>query len=170
MAGLSSEESQQKLEDLTQFAAFFEFFTQPEKYQEIIKAAQEVLAEQVKIIGPYTTVERAQAYLAAAEKKVAEVNSFMDTEKAALAAAQEKQVVINSAVADALAAREIEVTKRQENLATEIKRFQQQQSISDKRSSELDDKETVLVHQAELLSARELDLARRLTAMADLVK
>ena len=50
MSGLSSNDSQQKLEELTQFAAFFEFFTQPEKYQEIIKAAQKVLVEQTKIM------------------------------------------------------------------------------------------------------------------------
>jgi hypothetical protein len=116
-----------QLEKFSELQAFFDAIKNPEKTTKLLEDAKALRADLLKYIGPYDTVEKANAFLVEAKTKVSdasvEVNKMyddLDKDKAIWAKQvkdrQDKQdqkdaLLVDSA--DALTKKEVESAKRE---------------------------------------------------------
>lgn len=166
MSGLSFD--QNRVEDLKRVSAFFDFISNPQAYQAFVVEAREILAKMEKVVGAYTTVEKAGEYLAQVQAKIGETNAYVDAEQAKLAERIAEADRGLSARRSLLDKREDRVQKREVSLANDDAARLAAEAALATRADELRAAETYVANAKAQVERQQAELAGRAAKLREI--
>jgi len=147
-----------KVDDLRKLSAFFEFISNPQAYKDFLSEAKAVLGTMDKTITAHTTVEKAEEYLALAQRKVAEVNLAVEEHNKKVAADKQAAETLLEQERAALQAGESRLAEEKIAFAKMSEELKVAQKAAEDFAKSLTARESVL-------TAKETQYAVRLQAM-----